>query len=1473
MSWDLFFGKEAASVSPTGTMAPPIASGDSSNEFGVPDSLVNAVIGTESSGNPDAVSFKGAQGLMQIMPKTAKDIAEKLGDPYSEEMLKDSKWNKRWGTYYIKEGLDRYGGDPRFALIHYHSGPSGADRVWKEYQKTGKFVVPRISRFYDGLSYTADYVDKIMKDAGDVNYSPENTPAGKEKANNIEELSGWDKFFGKKAQSVDVGGLELSNNISTIYGKPEETPKETSEEQLPFASKVGRKLISQPERFVPKVIKESPVYEGVKVGAHSFLGNVAMYTLRELGKKAKYTGKGAKVVGKNTVGFKFGHNQIDFDEPEQPEQNDEYAIDKMLDPIKYAYDKILGKDIKQRVAQKGAGAMHPFSGAPMGEVGDTWGSIIGQTAPQIGASQIPHVGMPILMANEAESFYQQGRELGIPEDINDLFSQLYGGTSGAIESVQGKLLAKPFKKPAQKVVNSILKKIGVGAIDIGTEGLAEGSQGLLQNKLLELAVKVSKKRDPEWNPNIPVPEYGWDQWWRDFGAGAGLGGLSQGGGVAVNTAVDAGKKVGELRTKEAPQTAVEGDLSAGNVEGVNASVESGVEQVAKPLSGESQKSKDKAFPKPEVKSNEGGFIGLGDPKNNPVVENIKKFVKEYFTSKGNKPSSVFEAMVKKDGTVSALMDDVDRTLVSYNRAAKEAYQGRKPTDEERFSIDRALKDPTQIPTLPKPLQPVVENMRQQIDALSQEMIDKEYVGEEMAETLRENLGEYATRSYRVFNDKKWAKRVKKDERILGPVRKLIRDELSQVSPDSDIDENRVEGVINELLDKDAVGDLFGENSRLGTIPQQIFKRRKEIPPEIRALWGEYQDADVNYSKSVQRMTQVIANSMFVDDVVAAGKGKYLFEDATGEYAYKIGEGGSKKQQELGKLFTTKELRNELHNKAAGKTPWPLRYWYKANAISKKAKTVYSPASTARNFTSNVSFALLNGHHDVKKFKTAFSATIENLRKDKSKYRAYLRELKTLGVLEPGMSGEIIETVKDANFSDLDEVVDKSFRSALRRADKGATDVYQSMDVFWKIYAYENELKSYKKAGLSDVAAKKRAAENVSNITPTYSRIPKAGQMMRRFPMLGPFVSFPMEVVRTTKNSMKIAIGDMKSDNAKVKKLGKKRLASIISTATLPTAVSIGSALLAGVDREEKEAYRSIDAPWRKNSQKIWLPKDKDGNRHFIDLGNNDPHSYMKRIIVAGLNGESYGDAFAGILTELMEPYVSEEIATSSLLNVRSNKKKDGTPIYNPHDDFEGILQDVTLYLWDKNAPGAWASAKRIYKAFNDDSNPGLYGSSYSKPGEITALGTGVRVSQYDLEKALYYRAGEYKRSKRVINGLTYKRGVNTKDEKLVNAQSEFASIITKLKAAGMSDQKIRKILRDRKFPYTEIGNLLRSTKSIENTTTGSQESDLKEFVTNNVSGNDYSSMFRRVKKYAEKRGYKISRSKIRRWWKEAGGKI
>lgn len=99
-------------------------------EFSLDPYLVAAVIHTESSNRPEAVSPSGAIGLMQVMPETGKWIAGKLNiESFEEKGLFVPETNIRFGCWYLRFLLDRYGHNLPLAIAAYNAGQGTVD-MW-----------------------------------------------------------------------------------------------------------------------------------------------------------------------------------------------------------------------------------------------------------------------------------------------------------------------------------------------------------------------------------------------------------------------------------------------------------------------------------------------------------------------------------------------------------------------------------------------------------------------------------------------------------------------------------------------------------------------------------------------------------------------------------------------------------------------------------------------------------------------------------------------------------------------------------------------------------------------------------------------------------------------------------------------------------------------------------------------------------------------------------------------------------------------------------------------------------------------------------------------------------------------------------------------------------------------------------------------------------------------------------------------
>jgi hypothetical protein len=541
----------------------------------------------------------------------------------------------------------------------------------------------------------------------------------------------------------------------------------------------------------------------------------------------------------------------------------------------------------------------------------------------------------------------------------------------------------------------------------------------------------------------------------------------------------------------------------------------------------------------------------------------------------------------------------------------------------------------------------------------------------------------------VFDDKTWADKVRENKPVMDAARKAIAKRLEEESQDDvgipdiqNVDEdrkvsdayfnNRIDAEINNILNPDhnsLTGVMF---SNIGRKDLSIWRKRKDIEPEILALMGEYEDVGVNYSRSIHKMSYLYANHHFLKSVREDGlkKDGFLSTKRTGR-AYKlIAPIGSNEMTPLAGLYAPPEFVQALGEAVEPKTfDGMIGQLRKLNSAVKVGKTIYSPTTQARNLMSAFGFTVLSGHFNYTHGIEAVKHTLADLSTHDAASQAYLEKLVSMGVLHDNpRASELRDALEEVGLDSGNVIVEGKTKVSrfAKSGHKKATKLYRAGDDIWKIIGFENEKEAFINSGMSVEKAEKKAAERIRNGYPTYSMIPKAIKALRRNPFVGTFVSFPWEIGRTAFNNGKFMFEDAREGRTLQ---ASRRLVGMLLAGSVPYALSVASMEMFGLDDKDEDAIRHLAPEWQRNAILLFTGYDEHGNIQYLDLSHLDPYTIIKKPLIALFNDNNEGafERVGDALKEIYSPFLGAEMGFKGLIDIYMNKKESGAPVYGEHD--------------------------------------------------------------------------------------------------------------------------------------------------------------------------------------------------------------
>ena len=810
-----------------------------------------------------------------------------------------------------------------------------------------------------------------------------------------------------------------------------------------------------------------------------------------------------------------------------------------------------------------------------------------------------------------------------------------------------------------------------------------------------------------------------------------------------------------------------------------------------------------SIPRPFGKKGEAGMVA------SDVVTAPARAYKTFLTSTGDLPKSLFDIVEGRSSNTQAMLKQVQFTTRDVQGEIKKALAGVAPKERQAAQarltedVNLVIRGQAEPTTLPDNVADVVVQMRRQLDNLSDGLISSGVFSEELpvkknelggydvvgpspAQRVRENRGEYLTRTYeRDYNPRfSKAELQKRDPAKYAAAEAALRDEFKKDRPDITEPEIQAELERISMFDKGPrtpSQQVTGLGKDLG-----ITKQRKDIPWYRRYLMGETTDPVANYVISASKMIELLQTQRMLNSIRSDGLGKYLFERPTGNATTQIAAEGSSTLAPLNGLYGEPALVSALKDvDAASNLSLPAKMYAYLNSWVKWGKTVGSVQAQFRNPIANVAIEIANGNP----FFTGAGKAVRAIWADwgvpsvqKQEYRTYLKRAISLGIYDNTAFNELRDIVRDAQgfngegMEFANQILEKGLKRYGMAPIRGANNTYKANDNFFKLIAWENEIKQLMDGlKITREQAEPMAAEIVKNTRPTYSRVPPLIKKWRQQPFFGNFISWPSEIVRGMFNMAKLSYDQIRTPGMEY--YGYKRaLLGLATISGFSYAMGKLGQMASDVSNDKMDALRRFVAPFQKNSELMPISSDNE-QMSYIDVSYTSPWEILHQPIRAAMNGDNFEGSILNAGKEFIESYASPGILTAAVASTMFGQTPSGRRIRNPEDPPGDQFIDTVSYFIRQLEPATASQIRRNYYGFTGETDPLLsgYGRVYDAGQEAAAL-LGVRPSSINYSKALEGKASRFnKRMTDVSRIFTEQYGsVGRKDA--ANIQTAFGTM-------------------------------------------------------------------------------------------------
>ena len=577
-----------------------------------------------------------------------------------------------------------------------------------------------------------------------------------------------------------------------------------------------------------------------------------------------------------------------------------------------------------------------------------------------------------------------------------------------------------------------------------------------------------------------------------------------------------------------------------------------------------------------------------------------------------------------------------------------------------------------------------------IDNISNELVnDPAFDGldDELRLSIQDNLTTYLRTQYRFFTDKSFDINKRRDAAVQAQFNQLLAQEIGLLSAmgmspldiQTDINKRRseiaaeaaqmIDGYISDLQDVKYQPSQGGAGIKMPNAP---FRRKKDLPDYIQQLLGKEKDPVRKFAQTSQALSNILYKGRMLDGIIdiVGTESEYILDEEPRSPKDKQYTKVNDPYSKLNGKWVHNEIMDMVNQKPlyASDKAWANVY-FNTLKLARKSKVIWNVTTWRKNLTGGWYFIMANGIANprfVKDF-TQRTKLMFKVRGEKFTPDAETEQLLDL-MAKYGVTGKSI----DANLIGLSQAAyqfgldgdenayyarAKQIFNNVSNKDKWLQEKYAAVDDYTKLIIFRSEIDTYAKKLYGKEYSElnesqkdnvhEQAAERVKQSTPTFSRLPKWFDKVAVVPIVGDFVSFRLESLRSYGMNVANGVSDVKkSQEAGLSDIQKKaylqaglrRLAGSGTVFALKLAITkLLTELFLGDEEEDLEDdVKKLRPEWMDGQSIIPRSIDRDGNVRVYNYSSEDPYGDVSDIFGGP---ESWG----AMVTDFIRPNIAADL--------------------------------------------------------------------------------------------------------------------------------------------------------------------------------------------------------------------------------------